>query len=62
MQPVQYIQREVRGLIHRVKLSLELSPSIAKGHEKDWQVDRSIKVSEELGSRNPFGIKQLHRT
>jgi len=49
MQPLQDIQRDVRGLIDRVNLSLELSPSIAKGGEKEWQVDQSITVSEELG-------------
>lgn len=48
MQPLQDIQRDVRGLIDRVNLSLELSPSIVKGGEKERQVDQSITVLEEL--------------
>lgn len=54
MQPLQDIQCEMRGLADRIKLSLKFSPGSAKGDEKEWQVDQSITVPEELGSYNPL--------
>lgn len=44
----------MRGLADRIKLSLKFSPGSAKGDEKEWQVDQSITVPEELGSYNPL--------